>query len=354
MKSRSGIATSDETPIEPGGASIVGETGRIEKSRGGAELAGVLGIDIGGNHFRLAVFDQQGRRLVLSEGDTDSAGGRDWMLREIRERSMSLIKKSALSVKACGVSFGGPVDYERQEVSSMHVSGWRGFDLARWVKQNLNLGCHVDNDANAGALGEFRYGAGRGAHSMVYVTISTGIGGGVVVGDKVLHGRDSLAGEIGHVPMADTGPACSCGGQGCLETFCSGTAIALRARGLAKRKPEVLARTIELSSGDPGNISAEAIFRAAAEGEKAAVFIVREATHWLARGLLTVIRVLDPDRIVLGGGVALAGEQLLKPLHEHLDLLGTPTLNYSTEIALAELGNYSPLYGAAALGLELL
>ncbi len=109
----------------------------------------------------------------------------------------------------------------------------------------------MDNDANAGALGEFRYGAGRGTHSIVYMTISTGIGGGVVCEGKLLHGRDSLAGEIGHVPLSDAGAACSCGGQGCLESLCSGTAIALRGRELAKSNPEVLARTIELASGDP-------------------------------------------------------------------------------------------------------
>ncbi len=329
------------------------EKGHAGKSNEGRENAGVLGIDIGGNHFRVAVFDREGRRLLLSEGKTDSSGGRDWMLREIRERSLGLIEHSGRYVKACGISFGGPVDYERQQVSSMHVSGWQDFELARWVKENLSLPCRLDNDANAGALGEFRYGAGRGSHSIIYVTISTGIGGGVVCEDKVFHGRDSMAGELGHIPVSEAGAACSCGGQGCLETLCSGTAIALRGRGLAKRKPEVLARTIELSSGDPARITAETLFQAAAEGENAAVFIVREAAQWLARGLLTVIRILNPDRIILGGGVALAGNQLLNPLHEYLNLLSTPTLDYSTEITLAELGNYSPLYGAAAMGSEL-
>ncbi|MCL5006368.1 MAG: ROK family protein [Acidobacteria bacterium] len=316
-------------------------------------MAGVLGIDVGGSNFRIGLFDQEGHRLDLSEGKTDSSGGRDWMLSEIRQRSLSLIEKAELQVKACGISFGGPVDYDQQQVSSMHVSGWQGFKLARWVKEHLNLDCLVDNDANAGALGEFRYGAGRGTHSIVYITISTGIGGGVVCEGKLLHGRDSLAGELGHIPMSVAGAVCSCGGQGCLETFCSGTAIALRGRGLAKRKPAVLARTIELSSGDPDKITAETLFQAATEGEKGAVFIVREAAQWLARGLLMVIRILNPDRIILGGGVALAGKRLLDPLHEYLDILSIPMLQYSTEIALAELGNYSPLYGAAALGWEL-
>jgi glucokinase len=316
-------------------------------------MSAVLAIDIGGNRFRLGLFDREGRRLHLFEGETDRSGGRAWMLNEIRERSRSLIEETGRPVSACGISFGGPVDYKRQQASSMHVSGWRDFELARWVKGNLGFDCRVDNDAKVGALGEFRYGAGRGALSIVYVTISTGIGGGVIYEGKVLHGRDSLAGEIGHIPLSDAGPPCSCGGRGCLESLASGTAIAMRGRELAKRQPDALARAVELSSGNPDAITAKALFQAAAEGEKAAALIVREAAHWLARGLLMVIHILNPDRIILGGGVALAGKQLLDPVHERLAALSVPGLKSSTEVVLAELGNYSPLYGAAALGLDL-
>lgn len=317
-------------------------------------MSGVLAIDIGGNRFRLGIFDREEHCRLLSEGETDRSGGRDWMLDEVRKRSQSLLVEAGLPVEACGISFGGLVDFERQQASSLHVSGWRNFALARWVRENFNMECRVDNDANAGALGEFRYGAGRGDRSIVYVTISTGIGGGVISEGKLLHGRDSVAGEIGHLPLSDAGPACSCGGRGCLEALASGTAIALRGRELAKSKPEVLARTIELSSGDPEKITAKALFEAAAGGEEAAALIVREAARWLACGLLMVIRILNPDRIILGGGVTLAGKQLLDPVRQHLDALSTPALKFSTEIALAELGDYSPLYGAAALALDLL
>ncbi|HET7100903.1 MAG TPA: ROK family protein, partial [Terriglobia bacterium] len=251
-----------------------------------------------------------------------------------------------------GISFGGPVDYRRQQVSSMHVSGWRGFKLAQWAEENLSLSCRVDNDANAGALGEFRYGAGRGAESVLYLTLSTGIGGGVVYGGGVLRGKDSMAGEVGHIPVSDAGALCSCGGRGCLETICSGTAIGLRGRGLARRKPEVMAKTMELASGDPERITAEIIFRAAGEGEKSAQFIVREAARALAKALLISIRILNPEVIILGGGVALAGRLLLDPVHEFLEEFSAPMLEHSTRVVLAELEKYSPLYGAAAMALE--
>ena len=316
-------------------------------------MTNVLAVDIGGTRFCVALFDAEGRRLLLSEGGTEPSGGRDWMLREIRERAQGLIARSEGPLKACGISFGGPVDFRRQQVSSMHVSGWRGFELAQWMKDSLSLKCRVDNDANAGALGEFRYGAGRGTESILYLTLSTGIGGGLVCRGEVHRGRDSMAGELGHIPVSDAGALCSCGGRGCLETICSGTAIGLRGRGLARRKPEVLPRTLEFSSGDPEQITAEAVFRAAGEGERGAQFIVREAARALARALLTAIRILNPDKIVLGGGVALAGRVLLDPVHEFLDEFSAPMLEYSTEVVQAELGKYSALYGAAALALEL-
>jgi len=317
-------------------------------------MINMLAVDIGGTQFRVALFDSEGSRLLLSEGRTESSGGREWMLKEIQERAQDLIARVNDPVQACGISFGGPVDFKRQRVSSMHVSGWQGFELGRWVEDNLNIKCRVDNDANAGALGEFRYGAGRGTESIVYLTISTGIGGGVVCRGSVLRGKDSVAGEFGHIPVSDAGAICSCGGRGCLETICSGRAIGLRGRGLAREEPELMARTIQLSAGDPEQVTTEAIFRAASEGEAGALFIVREAAHTLARGLLVAIRVLNPEKIILGGGVALAGRVLLDPVREFLDEFSAPMLEHSTEIVQAELGNYSPLYGAAALALELI
>jgi glucokinase len=316
-------------------------------------MSNVLAVDIGGTHFRVALFGAEGRRLLLSEDRTDVSGGREWMLSEIRERAQVLIAKSDQPIGSCGVSFGGPVDYRRQQVSSMHVCGWQGFRLAQWVEEDLNLKCRVDNDANAGALGEFRFGAGRGTETALYLTISTGIGGGVVCRGEVLRGKDSMAGEVGHIPVSDAGALCSCGGRGCLETICSGTAIGQRGRGFARRKPEVMTRTIELASGKPEEITAEAVFRAAGEGESGAQFIVREAARALAKALLIAIRILNPDVIILGGGVALAGSVLLDPVHEYLDEFSAPMLEHSTKVVQAELGKDSPLYGAAALALEL-
>ncbi len=147
---------------------------------------------------------------------------------------------------------------------------------------------------------------------MVYITISTGIGSGIVYEGKLLRGKDYMAGEIGHIPVSDSGARCSCGGRGCLESFSSGGAIETRAREWAERRPEHVARMVELSGGP--EITAKGLMQAAAEGDAAATHILRETTRWLARGLLMVIRILNPDIIVLGGGVSQSGALLLDTL----------------------------------------
>lgn len=312
----------------------------------------IIGIDIGGTRYRIGLFDQDGRRLLVSEGETSREGGREWMLEQLRERCRTLQGRSDYPVESCGISFGGPVDFERQRVISLHTPGWGKFPLVRWVEENLGLSCRLDNDANAGALGEFHYGAGRGTRSIFYMTISTGIGGGLVLNGKLFRGHDGLAGELGHIPVSDSGVVCSCGGRGCLETFCSGMAIAQRGRDWALRRPEAVARMVELGEGSPERITAKAVIQAASEGDQAAMNIVREVSRWIARALLAVIRIVNPDRVVLGGGVSLAGRVLLDPIHEFLQDLGSPSIVYTTEVVQAELGQYSPLYGAVALALE--
>ena len=316
----------------------------------GVFVKNILAVDIGGTHFRTGLFDEQGRRLLVLEGDTDRAAGRDWMLGQIAARCRDLTAQTDAPVKACGLSFGGPVDYRGQRVTSVHSAGWQGFELGKWMEQTLGIPCRLDNDANAGALGEYHYGAGRGAKLMVYITISTGIGSGIVYEGKLLRGKDYMAGEIGHIPVSDSGALCSCGGRGCLECFSSGGAIEERAREWAERRPERVARMVELSGGPI--ITANGLMQAAAEGDAAAIHILRETNRWLARGLLMIIRILNPDIIVLGGGVAQSGTILLETLQGFLDELASPTITYSTQIVTAALGNYSPLYGAAAMALD--
>ena len=272
----------------------------------------VLAVDIGGTHFRTGLFDEQGRRLLVLEGDTDRVAGRDWMLGQLAARCRELDGPDGCARQGLRPQLRGAGGFPRQSVTSVHSSGWQGFELGKWMEQTLGIPCRLDNDANAGALGEYHYGAGRGAKLMVYITISTGIGSGIVYEGKLLRGKDYMAGEIGHIPVSDSGALCSCGGRGCLESFSSGGAIEARAREWAERRPERVGRMLELSGGP--EITAKGLMQAAAEGDAPANHILRETARWLARGLLMVIRILNPDIIVLGGGVSQSGVLLLDAL----------------------------------------
>jgi glucokinase len=316
-------------------------------------MSNVIALDIGGTRFRAGLFDAAGQRVSVLEGETLRSGGREWMLRELKYRAETLRRSSPEPVTGCGVSFGGPVNFARQSVTSVHTPGWENFALSDWVRQSLGLRCLVDNDANAGALGEHRFGAGRGAQSMIYLTLSTGIGGGVICYGQVHRGKDSTAGEIGHFPLCDSDSLCTCGlYSGCTEALSSGRSLDRKAREFAASHPREAARIIELAGGRAENVTARDLARAAEEGDPAAAALFNEAIGWLARALLIAIRLLDPDKIVLGGGVAQAGDFLLRSIDRQLKRWWSPQFPYSTEIVLAELGNYSPLYGAAALALE--
>ncbi len=318
----------------------------------------VLAIDIGGTRFRLGIFAPQGKKLSFFEGQTSRAGGREWMLEELRRSSRTLLAPYSSEVRACGISFGGPTDASEGCVTSVHVPGWQRFPLGQWVERELGLPCSVENDANAGALGEYHFGAGRGTHSLFYVTLSTGIGGGLILNGAVFHGADGLAGEIGHVPVLETWPlACCCGVTGCLESIASGTAIGRFAQERAAGRvsgPGAMDRIIELAGGQVENITAKAVLQAMAQGDEAGVSIAQIAAAALSRGLVAVIRLLSPDRIVLGGGVAQAGEPFLSLVRGSLSQFDTASFPARTPVVLAELGEDSPLYGAAWIGRALL
>lgn len=310
----------------------------------------LIAIDIGGTRFRAGLFDPEGRRLAVLEDKTSHSGGRDWMLDQLRERVDALRRET--EVGACGVSFGGPVDFKSQRVTSVHTPGWRNFALAEWVENTFGLPCRVDNDANCGALGEHRFGAGRGTESMVYLTLSTGIGGGIICHGRLHRGRDGMAGEIGHIPLTHSEGACTCGlKSGCTESLASGRALDRKVREFAAHHPREAVELLKLGKAE--NLTARELVGAAREGDPAAETIFQDAMEWLARALLITIRLLDPDKIVLGGGVAGAGDFLVQSIHQSLRNWRSPMFPDTTEIVLAELGDFAPLHGAAALAMDM-
>jgi glucokinase len=279
-----------------------------------------LAIDIGGTKFRVAVFE--GKRMVEREShSTDRDGGRDWMLAKLAEVVKAWSARHRFD--CCGIGFGGPVDFVQQRVVlSTHVTGWDDFDLPGYLRELLGsvpgVVPIIDNDANAGALGEGLYGAGYGYRPLFYMTLSTGIGGGVVVNDTVYRGADSYAGEIGHLTIRPGGPKCLCGSNGCLERMCCGL-------------------WLERDHGRP----ASELLR---DPEFVDLYVVD-----LALGLKAAIMLLNPARIVIGGGIAKARDLLFVPLQAELRRQITGWSRARIDVVPAGLGDDSVLWGAMAL-----
>ncbi len=275
-----------------------------------------LAMDIGGTKFTLAAFE--GARMVRRDSrSTDSAGGRDWMLAQLGEIASAW--QAEQEFQACGIGFGGPVDYRAQRIAlSTHVGGWQDFELSAWVRDELGVPAVMDNDANVGGLGEAVHGAGAGYDPLFYMTISTGIGGGIIVGGDVYRGADSYAGEIGHLTIRPGGPECLCGARGCLERMCSGLWLAR----------------------DHG--------RPAKELLRDQDFVHRYVVD-LALGLKAAIMLLNPARVVIGGGISKAGEPLFGPLREELRRQITGWSRARLDVVPAALGDDSVLWGALAL-----
>jgi glucokinase len=281
----------------------------------------IVALDIGGTKFTLAVFENA--RIVRRESyTTDAVGGREWMTARLEEILRHW--REEFKFEACGIGFGGPVDFVSQRVVlSTHVSGWAGFDLCGFVRQIISAPVVMDNDANAGAIGEAEYGAGQGHSPIFYMTLSTGIGGGIYDDGRVWRGADSYGGEIGHLTIRPDGPECLCGARGCFERMCCGLWL----------------------QKDYG--------RSAQDLMKDPTFVTRYVTD-LALGLKAAIMLLNPGRIVIGGGIAKAGDRLFVPLRQELRRQITAWSAARLDCVPAHLIDDSVLFGAFSLGKRLL
>ena len=279
-----------------------------------------LAIDIGGTKFSMAIFSD-GRMIRRLTEPTDRAGGREWMLDRIVDLAREWKTEPGFDV--CGVGFGGPVIFDEQRIAlSTHVGGWSDYALPMFLKHELGVPVIMDNDANVGALGEGRHGTGQGLLPLFYMTLSTGIGGGILTAQGVHRGADSYGGEIGHLTIRPDGPICLCGARGCFERLCCGL-------------------WLERDHGRP-----------AKELVQDTLFVDRYVVD-LALGLKAALMLLNPARIVIGGGISKAGERLFVPLREELGRQMTSWSRARVDVVPAGLGDDSVLWGALELAKEL-
>jgi glucokinase len=306
-----------------------------------------IGVDVGGTKVAAGVVDETGQVLARTRRGTpsdDPTKVEDVIADAVRELTASQ------QVAAIGLGAAGFVDALRSVVLFAPNLAWRETPLRAALEQRLGLPVVVENDANAAAWAEARFGAGRGEDHVVVLTVGTGIGGGIVLDGQLLRGRFGVAAEIGHLNIVPDGRRCGCGLQGCWEQYASGRALVQEAQELASASPAMATELLEMANGRPEQITGPMVTKAAQAGDVAALGCFDELGRWLGRGIAQLAAILDPGMFVIGGGVSSAGELLLEPTlqsyRKHLTGRGhRPT----AEIRMAQLGNDAGIVGAADL-----
>lgn len=308
----------------------------------------VIALDFGGTKLAAAVAKISAHgpgRCWLVHGRCPSPAGHganavyERMLRLVGE----LLSRSDARPRAVGVSFDGPVDLAKgRPLACHHVTGWPDFPLGERLAQEYGVPVVVENDATAAALGEWHHGAGRGSRNMLYITVSTGIGGGLVLGGTPYRGAQGLAGEIGHMCLDPLGPICACGRRGCLEALASGPAIVRHVHALLRGQPNVSS-----SLRDRDKLTSRDVGIAANAGDELAGHAMRRAARALGSAIGNTLNLLNLERVILDGGVTRAGATYLAWVREAAR--ETALDGVAVEIVLADLGGDAPLWGACVL-----
>ena len=309
----------------------------------------ILGVDLGGTKILTAVTDSQGKILSRDHSVTPARDGPEAVLESILESTHRALEGAevAMSALACaGVGAPGLIDPRQGMVfTSPHLPGWRDVPLRDMVEERLGRKTFLVNDANAAALGELHFGAARGARNFIYLTLSTGIGGGIVIDGELYSGTIGAAGEVGHMTIDDRGPLCNCGNRGCWETLASGTALAREAR---QRIEEGVATSIlEYARGDAAKVTAQAVHSAARQGDGLAQELIARTGYYVGVGLANLINIFNPELIVIGGGLSNIGDILLEPAFKVAGERAYREAFRAVRFASAALGRDSGVLGAA-------
>lgn len=305
----------------------------------------ILGLDFGGTKLAAGLYDpQDGSLIQKTQTYTRASLGAAVVVSDMLQLVEGLL--SGIQVRRVGVSFGGHV-HKGQILRSLHVPGWTAYPLEAQLREALNGVDEVciANDANAAALGEWRFGAGQGTASMLFITVSTGIGGAIVLDGKLWPGATGMAGEIGHMQIVADGPECSCGQTGCLEVLAAGPAISRRAEalGVTPISPD--------GSHQQATLTAHAVAQLANQGDPLAQRALLECAHYFGIGVANAVTLLDIERVVVGGGVSRAGalwwDTVCSVVHGRV----LPR-QQAVEIVNSALGEYEGVWGAVALVID--
>ena len=309
-----------------------------------------IGIDVGGTNVKLALVNENGQIVYSNSVPTRAEMGYEFTVNNIKQAIYELLKETKLEAKdiqGIGFGFPGQVDYKAGIVrNAPNIPGWVEVPIAKLIEDEFHIPTRVDNDVRCAALGELNYGAGKGCENMVCITVGTGIGSGLIINGKLVRGASNAAGEIGHIKLQmHEGPICGCGDTGCFEAFASGPSIVAMAEEYIKGGKSTKFR--EMANGTA--ITPFIVCEAAKAGDPVAQRIFTIMGEYLGIGLSSVVNLLNPEKIIIGGGVADAGEILMRPLVDTLRKRAMKIAGSAVEVVPAQLGNTAGVIGASLL-----
>lgn len=313
-----------------------------------------VGVDLGGTNIAVGVLSETGEILGKVSRPTRPKREPSEVINDIVytiQDALDAAKINKSDIKAIGIGIPGMANKEGVVVDCVNLY-WKNVPLRQPIEEVFGIPVLIENDATVAGLAEYEMGKMKGAESGVFITLGTGIGGGIVIDGKVRSGFNGVGSEIGHMAIGDNFYNCNCGQNGCLETFASSTAVIKYAQKIIReRNPETL--IMEMTSGSIDGINGEIIFEAAKKGDEIANEVVDRCVKYLARGITNLIQVLDPEVIVLGGGIANAGEFLRKKVEDRVEETKFVKSFPVGHIKLAKLKNDAGIIGAAFLGRHL-
>jgi glucokinase len=314
----------------------------------------VLAIDLGGTKIITAIISNSSQVMAKEYQLTLADEGPQ----SIIERMFSAIdhililrNMNSSQLASITIAAAGAIDFDKGLITaSPNLPGWNDVPLRDIVKEKYRVNTFLINDASAAALGEHRLGAGRGVSNLIYLTISTGIGGGIIINDKLYSGQSGSAGEIGHMTIDVNGPRCNCGNIGCFEVLASGTAVAKEA--IRQIRQGERSSLIEIVAGKIENITAEKVEVAARGGDSLALEIISRAANYLGIGMVNLVNILNPEMIIVGGGMSNMGDLLLNPARQVVKERAFQIAAQAVRIVTAQLGEDVGVLGAAIFAFE--
>lgn len=309
-----------------------------------------IGIDVGGTNVKFALISPNGEILYSNSTPTRSEMGYEYTVNNIKQAISTLIKETnsnTKDIKGIGFGFPGQIDYKNGIVVNLpNISGWNNVHISEIIKKEFGIETKIDNDVRCAALGELKYGAGKGCENLICITVGTGIGSGIILNGKLIRGATNTAGEIGHIKLFPDGEKlCGCGDYGCLEAYVSGPSIVEMAENYIKGGKSTKFREM----AEDGKITPYIVAKAAEAGDMVAKKIFDFMGEYLGTGLASVVNLLNPEKIIIGGGVATCGNLLINPLKETLLKRAMPIPAQAVDIVPAQLGNNAGVIGSSLL-----